>query len=244
MNEALAGALGAWPALADWMSYRPSDFLMFAPRTYWRLFELHNEAWWPLPLWLPALGLATVAWWGRGGALARRFAAGGLAVASAFVAFAFVAHRYAPINWAAIWLAWLFAVQAALLIGLALAAPLRAAAGRWRRRCALILALWAMLGHPLLALLAQRPLAQAEVFGLAPDPTGLATLAWLLLGSASAASTAVRWAWRGAWAIALAQCAISAATLATMREPQAALMLAAGAAAVAAVIAETRARAG
>ena len=33
--------------MSEWWTYRPSDFLMFAPRTYWRLFELHNEAWWP-----------------------------------------------------------------------------------------------------------------------------------------------------------------------------------------------------
>ena len=36
--------------MTEWESYRLSDFLLFSPRTYWRLFELHNEALWPLPL--------------------------------------------------------------------------------------------------------------------------------------------------------------------------------------------------
>ena len=44
--------------MSEWWTYRPSDFLMFAPRTYWRLFELHNEAWWPAqPLLVLALSL-------------------------------------------------------------------------------------------------------------------------------------------------------------------------------------------
>ena len=44
--------------MADWLSYRPQDFLLFSPRTYWRLFELHNEALWPLHLLTFAIGLA------------------------------------------------------------------------------------------------------------------------------------------------------------------------------------------
>ena len=28
--------------MSEWWTYRPSDFLLFSARTYWRLFELHN----------------------------------------------------------------------------------------------------------------------------------------------------------------------------------------------------------
>ena len=44
--------------MSEWWTYRPADFLMFAPRTYWRLFELHNAAWWPAPPLLLLAGLA------------------------------------------------------------------------------------------------------------------------------------------------------------------------------------------
>ena len=44
--------------MSEWWTYRPSDFLMFAPDTYWRLFELHNAAWWPLGLLANVLVLA------------------------------------------------------------------------------------------------------------------------------------------------------------------------------------------
>lgn len=229
-----------WTAtLGDLASYRPSDFLMFAPRTYWRLFELHNEAWWPAPLVLPALGLAACAWiWrggsggrggrgGRGGALAQRAVAAALAVASLFVAQAFVIERYEPINWAARGLAWLLWAQAVALAGLACTRGLGVVPEPRRRLAALALAAWALAGHPLLALASGRSLMQAEVFGLAPDPTAIAMLAWLLQGSVAGGGLPARLAWRAAWALALAACALSAATLATMGELQAAVMAAA-----------------
>ena len=33
--------------MPEWWTYSLSDFLMFSPRTYYRLFELHNAAIWP-----------------------------------------------------------------------------------------------------------------------------------------------------------------------------------------------------
>ena len=201
--------------LHDLGTYRPSDFLMFAPRTYWRLFELHNEAWWPLPLLLPGLGLALLAWRWRGGADAQRAGALVLAAAAAFVGWAFVLERYAAINWAAKVLAVLWALLCAMLLVLAACGSVQVAAAGRRRRAAAALALWALLGQPLLAPLAGRPLAQAEVFGLAPDATLISILAWLLAGSV-AASGPVAWAWRAAWGATLALGLASAATLAVL----------------------------
>ena len=34
--------------MSEWWTYRPSDFLLFAPRTYYRLFELYNSDIWPV----------------------------------------------------------------------------------------------------------------------------------------------------------------------------------------------------
>lgn len=225
---------------SDWLSYRPSDFLMFAPRTYWRLFELHNEAWWPLHLFALALGTAGMVVVARGGATARRFVAAGLATAWAFVAWSFLAERYAPINWAAMGMAWLFAAEAALLAGLAWRANLQVRASLPRRRAALALGAFALWGYPFLAPLQGRPLAQGEVFGLAPDPTVLATLAWLLATS-GAADGRGRWIRRAAWASAGLCAAASAATLATMGQAQGAcLALAALLPAVCAMRSRTR----
>jgi Family of unknown function (DUF6064) len=220
--------------LGDLATYRPSDFLMFAPRTYWRLFELHNEAWWPLPLAMPLLGLVglvMLAWRGRSGrgAMAWRWAAGSLAAAAAFVGGAFVIERYAAVNWAAQGLAWMWAALALLLATLAASGQVRPASDPLVRRVAVALGLAALLVHPLLARMAGRPFMQAEVFGLAPDPTVIVVLAWLLACSVAAATGPICWAWRAAWALSLALCASSAATLALLDEWQAGVpLLAAG----------------
>lgn len=214
MNDASFERWVEW--LRDLASYRPSDFLMFAPRTYWRLFELHNEAWWPLPLLLPGIGLALLAWRWRGGAAAQRTAALALALAAAFVSWAFVLERYAAINWAAKGLASLWAGLGVLLFVLAASGRVQAAALEgWRGVVAAALALWALVGQPLLAPLAGRPLAQAEVFGLAPDATLVATLAWLLVGSVASKGPAA-WAWCAAWGVVLVLGSASVATRALL----------------------------
>jgi hypothetical protein len=33
--------------MSEWWTYSLSDFLLFSPRTYYRLFELYNLAVWP-----------------------------------------------------------------------------------------------------------------------------------------------------------------------------------------------------
>jgi hypothetical protein len=58
---------------------------------------------------------------------------------------------------------------------------------------------------------------QAEVFGLAPDPTTIATLAWLLAVQRPASGPSV-WVWRAAWCVALACGLWSAATLALLAQ--------------------------
>ena len=65
VRENLSAAAGPMPDLAmrerisahvrgslmsEWWTYRPEDFLLFSPRVYWRMFELHNAALWPLQL--------------------------------------------------------------------------------------------------------------------------------------------------------------------------------------------------
>lgn len=219
--------------MSEWWSYRPSDFLMFAPRTYWRLFELLNQAAWPAALLFMAVGLAVLVAAARGvargraaGPLLLRGSALLLALAWAHTGWAFVLQRYAPINWAAGPLALGFAWQALALVLLAVAGahalaahaapaptPLRGA----RRIGGVLMLAAALLLHPLLAWAAGRAPAQAELFGLAPDPTAMASLGWLLwCGPLRHAAVAL-----ALWALPVAWCLLSAATLWTLGSAQA-----------------------
>ena len=48
---------------SEWWTYSLSDLLLFSPRTYYRLFELYNEAVWPMHV-AAALGVPVVAVFG------------------------------------------------------------------------------------------------------------------------------------------------------------------------------------
>ena len=47
--------LREWWSTAEWWTYHPSNFLMFSPRIYWRLFESINAAYGPAAWALLAL---------------------------------------------------------------------------------------------------------------------------------------------------------------------------------------------
>ncbi len=204
--------------MSEWWTYRPSDFLMFAPRTYWRLFELHNEALWPVP-WLAALlalGLAVALWQGRTGAVRSGLAL--LAACWAGVAWAFLWQRYAPINTAAGAFAIAFAVQAAGLLVLAGWGGLRRSHDTTRWRTGLALLAGSVLLHPWLATVAGRPWSQAEFFGLAPDPTAIGTLGVLLCLTTDQPTP--RGLLVGLRVLACMWCVVSASTLWTMGSMQ------------------------
>jgi hypothetical protein len=212
--------------MSEWWTYRPADFLMFSPRVYARLFEAVNEAWWPLHLLLLPAGLLGLWALARGRAtLALTLGCGAAWLLCSTV---FVQARYEPINWAAGYLVPLLWALAVLLPVLAWRTRHRAAVHGAARRVAWVLAAWALLLHPLLAPLAGRGWAQAEVLGLAPDPTAIATLALLLVlppqpGLAGRAAALL------AWGLVLAWCAFSAFMLAAMENAQAVLLVAAAA---------------
>jgi hypothetical protein len=168
--------------MPEWSTYTLSDFLMFAPRTYWRLVELYNRDFWPLQL--PLLATAMAALWLTASRPARgfRWIAFGLAATWLWVGWAFLWQRYATINWAASYVAIAFGVQALLLAGMAWRVRQPAPPpGPHARGVGALLAAAGLL-YPLLGLALGRPWVQAEVFGMAPEPTALLTLGLLLLG--------------------------------------------------------------
>ncbi len=208
--------------MSEWWTYRPSDFLMFSARSYFRLFELHNAALWPLPPVAMALGavlLFALAWAGarRPCTLAPQ-RAGCLLLGAAWlwVGIGYHAQRFASINAAASGYAIAFVLQAGVLVGLALtlrSGPRGPHTSAFPTGLALLAT--AVLAYPLAGLPFGRPMSQAEVIGVAPDPTALATLGLLLL--LPRAGTALqRGLRRVAWAIALGWCALSSLTLATL----------------------------
>lgn len=165
--------------MSQWWTYRPIDFLMFSARTYWRLVASYNRDMWPLQVLALAAGLGLLWSTVRHRAIARRIVPAALALAWLWVAWAFHWQRYATINWAAPWFAVAFAVQATLLLLVALARPPDAYRPALRH-AGLALAAAAVLLYPMLRALLGRPWSDAEVFGLMPEPTALSTVGLLL----------------------------------------------------------------
>ena len=189
--------------MSEWWTYSLSDFLMFSSRSYYRLTESYNTAIWPAHMLALVAGVVVIKAIARPSQRAQTTAALMLAAAWGWVAWAYHLERYADINTAAPWFAAAFAVQA-LLMGAMAPRPINAAA----TRVPLGLAGPAIFAYPLLALArANGGWRQAEVFGIAPDPTVVATLGVLL-------------AWRAPmilWLIPVSWCLVSGATLMTLK---------------------------
>lgn len=194
--------------METWLTYRPRDFLLFSPDTYWRLFETTNAALWPLPLLAAPLLVVLFAWAATGRRLPGIALALALGVSWVVVSEAFLAARYEPINWAVAYVRPIFIVEAALLATLGLRLWFPATGVRlWVGGGLIALAA----AYPLVGLAAGRPLSEAEVFAVAPDPTAIATLGVLL---------AARPSWAGGIlaAVPILWLVVSAVTLHTMEE--------------------------
>jgi hypothetical protein len=205
--------------MPEWWTYTLSDFLLFSPRTYYRLIERHNEALWPGQVAAFGLGLVVVGLLRRPNARQERMISAILATLWAWVAWAFVWRRYATINWAAKYLLWLFAIEVLLLvwIGVIREGPRFG----WRRDTPGILGsallILSLVLYPAFAPLLGRGWRQAELFGVAPDPTVLGTLGVLLL-----ADGPPRWV---LLAMPVLWCVVSGTTLLAMGSPEAGVLL-------------------
>jgi hypothetical protein len=199
--------------MPEWWTYTLEDLQSFSLHTYYRLFGSYNAAIWPAPILVLGIGTAVGELLRRRGDGRRaRFVAGILAACWLWTAIAFHATRYATIHRGAVYFAWAFALEAALLVAAGVFAGRftleRRGAARW---LGLTLFLFALLVQPFVGLLFGREWRQVEIFGIAPDPTAVGTLGILLL-------TAARRRWL-LMAVPVLWCAFSGATLLAMESP-------------------------
>lgn len=169
--------------MGPWTSFDLADLLMFAPETYYRLFARLNEAVWPLPIVMLALGTLIPLLLRSSPPWPKRLAAALLAASWLWVAWAYHLQRYAVVNWAAPWFAALFAAEALLLvwIGVIRGKFHGKGAEALTRRTGLVLIGLGLGVYPFLNPLMDHDWRQAECFGIAPDPTAIATLGMLLM---------------------------------------------------------------
>ncbi|MGH7525098.1 MAG: DUF6064 family protein [Gemmatimonadales bacterium] len=169
--------------MPEWWTYSLSDFLLFSPRTYYRIVERHNAAVWPGQI--VTLGLGAVLLWllWRPTRWRRRVIPAIVAVLWAWVGWAFLWRRYSTINWAATYAAWAFAIEVLWIvcIGVVRGRLVFRPGGSAARVLGGALLVVALTLYPALAPMLGRGWNQAEVFGVMPDPTAIGTLGLLLL---------------------------------------------------------------
>lgn len=211
--------------MSEWWTYRLDDFLLFSPRVYWRMVELHNAAFWPLHIATALAGIVIVLLILRRPGVHPLWIAFLSAVPWAFVAWSFFWSRYAEINWAAPYVAPAFALQAVLLAVAGVTGGIGFGDGKHARWPGLLFLAAGVLAYPLFPPAFGRPFAAAETYGIAPDPTAAATLGILL--AASGRFVPLLFVIPTAWLL------LSGLTLHTMGDAQAFLPFSAAALAIA-----------
>lgn len=164
-----------------WTSYRLQDFIPFTADVYFRLLERMGETFWPLDILTLTLGAAAVVLALKGHT---RLACLLPAPLWVFVGVAFFVQRYAELNWAGGYGGYVFIGQGVLLAVVALTGFGLDETPRPTSPPVLIglaMALFGLVGIPLIAPLTGGSWYQAEIFGIHPDPTAVAALGLALM---------------------------------------------------------------
>ncbi len=199
----------------EWWTYSIDDLILFTPDTYFHLFELYHRSWWPLQLVGIAMAVAILLCLWLRPAWCARVIAILLAASWAWVGWAFLHSRLAPIHWVANGYAAAFFLQALLLsvYGISRRAPEQEIRNPMRTGVGILILLSALLLMPAMTLFTGRAWMQAELFAMTPDATVLATLGLLLLENRRSAGWLL--------VIPVLWCFISGATLWVLKAPEA-----------------------
>ncbi|MDL0430498.1 DUF6064 family protein [Marinobacter sp. TBZ242] len=166
----------------DWSSYSLSDFLMFGPEVFLRLFVRINQDLWPWQGLAIVMMVLIAALLVRGDTMAKRGVLLLLALAWMWSGAGFLMAYYGPINTPADWFGWAFILQAALLTVAALVWPWDgtcvAPESRWKAGVGWF-ALTALL--PLLVVGQSGNWKAVALFGVTPDLTVAASIPCMLL---------------------------------------------------------------
>lgn len=196
----------------EWWTYGPNDFLLFSPRTYYRLFELHNAALWPGQVAALAAGIVILIMMTRPGPWQRPVIGTLLAIVWFAVAWFFFHKRYQTINWAADYAAMAFTIEAILLaVWSIVQRPFALPAGR-RSHAIIALIVFALVIQPLIGPLLGRNWRGMEIFAIVPDPTVTASLAVIVC-----VRSRLRWL---LMVVPLLWCGVTALTEWTMGSPE------------------------
>ena len=160
------------------------DLLIFSPESYFRLFERSNQAFWPFQLAVIAVALLMFYLALVRTVRSQLFILSGLGFFWLVSGWWFVYRFYTQINTMAGWYLWLFVVQIVLLLLYAILdsrkTSLYRPAGDAMLGLGMGIVAYALLIHPVLLWLAGRAWLGVELVGMAPDPTAIATIGFVL----------------------------------------------------------------
>jgi len=169
--------------MSDWWTYQLSDLILFTPQAYFRLIELYNISIWPVQLLALMLGctIAALAW--RRPNWSGRVISAILALSWLWIAWAFHLQRLADIHWVATYFAAGFAIQAILIIwtGVIKDRFVINPIGSAIQTLGFSIFIFALFVQPFLTVFFGSNWGQAELYGIAPDPTVTGTIGVLLL---------------------------------------------------------------
>lgn len=167
-----------------WLSYSLRDLLIFSSDAYFRLYELSNLALWPFHIPLILLSLVALYMVRFRHVLVQKILLVWLAIIWLFVGFWFLRTFYSQINTLTHPLSYLFFCEAALLVLSGLMTSSTVAQeyhATVRTLVGWAIILYAYFIHPATAISWDRSFTGIEVFAVAPDPTSIGTLGFLML---------------------------------------------------------------
>lgn len=169
-------------------SFSLRDFLIFSPESYFKLFELYNAALWPFHIPLALLTCIVVILLYKRHPYASWLTFIWLGLVWGFVAKSYFGEYYSQLATYANVLSYGFWAQCCLLLLVAFTSSqesihsLSASRKKWQLFIGVGLIIYGLLLHPFVSIaLWNQPFSRVELFSIAPDPTAIASIGFILL---------------------------------------------------------------